>query len=178
MESTPSNAQAEAKKQKGNAEFKKGNHGAAIAYYTEAIGKLIKNPLSFFFFIEIQPHETILSNRAASFIAIKDYKRALDDIKFALRLNPAFTKCYKRLFKANLGLGNIDDANEALRQACSMEPNDASNKTDTNLMEEVLHQRSQIEKYGAEDRGMNEDIDYNKAASYCSSLLKNCPLAT
>ena len=25
---------------------------------------------------------------------------------------------------------------------------------------------------------MNEDIDYAKAASYCSSLLKNCPLAT
>jgi hypothetical protein len=38
MESTAPNAQADAKKQKGNAEFKKGNHGAAIAYYTEAIG--------------------------------------------------------------------------------------------------------------------------------------------
>lgn len=34
-----------------------------------------------------------------------------------------------------------------------------------------------IEKCGAEDNGMNEDIDYNKAASYCNSLLKNCPLA-
>jgi len=34
-----------------------------------------------------------------------------------------------------------------------------------------------IEKCGAEDKGMNEDIDYEKAASYCSSILKNCPLS-
>ena len=66
------------------------------------------------FCVEIQPHEAVLSNRAASFIAIKDYKNALDDIKFALRINPQFTRCYKRLFKANLGLGNIDDASQAL----------------------------------------------------------------
>lgn len=32
-----------------------------------------------------------------------------------------------------------------------------------------------IEKCGAEDHGMNEDIDYDKAASYCNSILKNCP---
>lgn len=31
-----------------------------------------------------------------------------------------------------------------------------------------------IEKCGAEDRGMNEDIDYEKAASYCNSIMKNC----
>jgi len=42
-------------------------------------------------------------------------------------------------------------------------------------MEEVLHQAAMIEKCGAEDRGMNEDIDYDKAASYCNSILKNCP---
>lgn len=42
-------------------------------------------------------------------------------------------------------------------------------------MEEVLHQASMIEKCGAENRGMNEDTDYEKAASYCNSILKNCP---
>jgi len=34
-----------------------------------------------------------------------------------------------------------------------------------------------INKYSADDLGMNEDIDYDKAASYCTSILKNCPLA-
>ena len=29
--------------------------------------------------LEIEPHEAIYSNRAASFIAMKDYKRALED---------------------------------------------------------------------------------------------------
>lgn len=60
--------------------------------------------------IEIEPHETIYSNRAASFIALKDYKRALEDCQAAIRLNPEFSKIYKRLFKAYIGLGNIQDA--------------------------------------------------------------------
>lgn len=92
-------------------------------------------------------------------------------------MNPNFTKCYKRLFHANLGVGNIDDAEHALKTAIQMESADPKNKSDQNLMDEVLHQRKSIEKYGAEDRGMNEDIDYAKAASYCGSILKNCPLA-
>lgn len=59
-----------------------------------------------------------------------------------------------------------------------MDPADASNKADQNLMEEVIHQAAMIEKCGAEDNGMTDgDIDYDKAASYCKSLLKNCPLA-
>lgn len=45
-------------------------------------------------------------------------------------------------------------------------------------MDEVIHQAQMIEKCGAEDQGMNEDIDYEKAASYCNSILKNCPLAS
>jgi len=56
MEPTPINQQATAKKELGNAAFKKGHHSSAVQYYTEAI--------------DIQPHETILSNRAASFIEL------------------------------------------------------------------------------------------------------------
>jgi predicted Zn-dependent protease len=56
-----------------------------------------------------------------------------------------------------------------------MDPSDATNKADKNLMEEVVHQSAMIDKCGAEDHGMNEDIDYEKAASYCNSILKNCP---
>jgi len=33
------NEQANQKKELGNSEFKKGNHSAAINYYTDAIGK-------------------------------------------------------------------------------------------------------------------------------------------
>ena len=96
---TMTDTSSENKKNLGNAEFKKGNYGKAIQYYTEAVA--------------IQPTEQILSNRAASYIAIKEYKKALDDCKAAIRINPDFARVYKRLFKANLALGNIQDAKEA-----------------------------------------------------------------
>jgi len=58
---------AEAKKNEGNAEFKKGNYTDAIKFYSEAI--------------EIEPSAPILSNRAASYIALKKYNRAIDDAR-------------------------------------------------------------------------------------------------
>lgn len=103
---------------------------------------------------------------------MKDYKHALEDCQAALRLNPNFSKIYKRLFKANIGLGNIDEAKEALNKAIEMDPNDATNKADNELMGEVIHKANMIEKCGAEDNGMLDgDIDYDKAASYCKSIL-------
>ena len=39
VEATNSNALADAKKTEGNNEFKKGNYGAAINLYSQAIGK-------------------------------------------------------------------------------------------------------------------------------------------
>jgi tetratricopeptide (TPR) repeat protein len=89
--------------------------------------------------LEIQPHETIYSNRAASFIALHDYKRALEDCQAGIRLNPAFAKIYKRLFKAHICLGNVAEAKQALDIAIEADPNDSTNKSDKNLMEEVLH---------------------------------------
>ena len=80
--------------------------------------------------VEIEPHETIYSNRAASFIALKDFKRALEDCQAAIRLNPDFPKIYKRLFKAYLGLGHIEDANYSLKKAIEMDPNDSTNRAD------------------------------------------------
>ena len=56
-----------------------------------------------------------------------------------------------------------------------MDPTDTANKADQNLMEEVVHQAQMIEKYGADPSGMTDDVDYEKAASYCASILKNCP---
>ena len=60
--------------------------------------------------LEIEPHETIYSNRAASLIALKNFKQALDDCHAAIRLNPDFQRIYKRLFKAHLGLGHVEQA--------------------------------------------------------------------
>jgi len=90
---TEPSANAEKKKNEGNNEFKKGNYHAAIEYYTDAI--------------DIKPHETYYSNRAASLIAIKEFRRAMEDCKLAIRLNPDFARTFKRLFKCHLMLGHV-----------------------------------------------------------------------
>jgi len=122
-------------KEQGNNNFKAKNYEKAITLYSEAIGKFTllvqKINYSRWFVIEIEPHETIYSNRAACFIALKDFKHALEDCQAALRLNPSFSKCYKRMFKANIGLGNIQEAKDALSKAIEMDPTDATNKADT-----------------------------------------------
>lgn len=133
---TMTDSAAEDKKNLGNAEFKKGNHGKAIAYYTEAI--------------DLQPTEQALSNRAASYIATKEYRKALDDCKAAIRINPDFARVYKRFFKAHLALGNINDAKEALDRAVELDPNDKTNKQDKESMDTVIHQQSMIDKFNSE----------------------------
>lgn len=111
-----------------------------------------------------------MSNRAASYIAIKEYRKALDDCKAAIRINPDFARVYKRLFKAHLALGNIQDAKEAFDQAVTLDPNDATNKKDKESLDTVIHQQSMIEKFNSE-----ADQDYQRAVGYCDSILNNCP---
>ena len=105
-----SNPAADAKKAAGNEAFKRQDYRRAIELYTEAVN--------------IQPSEQILSNRAASFIALKQYRRAVEDCQAGIRINHEFPRIYKRLFKAQLALGNIAEAKEALDMACNLDPSD------------------------------------------------------
>jgi len=74
-----------------------------------------------------------------AYIACKEYRRAVDDCKAAIRMNPDFARTYKRLFKAQLALGNIDPAKEALERAVALDPNDATNKRDQDALGTVVH---------------------------------------
>ena len=102
---------------------------------------------------------------------IKQYKLAINDCKAAIRINPNFQKTYKRLFKAYLAIGNIEDAKAALDQAITLNPQDATNKKDSEALETVEHQASMIEKFGRDE----QDTDYARAVGYCTSILQNCP---
>jgi tetratricopeptide (TPR) repeat protein len=100
-------SRAEEKKNLGNEEFKKGNFLKAAKLYTEALGKthyLLPNIVR----IDFKENEAIYTNRAASYIALKEYKKALEDCHLALNLNPSFGKAYKRMFKVYLCLGNLE----------------------------------------------------------------------
>ena len=87
------NQQAEAKKNQGNEAYKRQDFQGAIRLYTEAL--------------QIQPSETILSNRAAVYISMKQFRKALEDCQAGIRINPQFARIYKRTFKCHLALGNI-----------------------------------------------------------------------
>jgi len=88
--------QAEIKKNQGNDAFKRNDYQRAISLYTEALN--------------IQPSEQILSNRAAVYIALKQYRRAVEDCQAGIRINNSFARIYKRLFKALMALGQIQEA--------------------------------------------------------------------
>jgi tetratricopeptide (TPR) repeat protein len=48
----------------------------------------------------------------------------MEDCQQAIRLNPDFARSYKRLYKAQLALGNIPEAQEALKIAVEKDPTD------------------------------------------------------
>jgi len=52
-----------------------------------------------------------------------------------------------------------------------LDPNDATNKADQELLDTVIHQASMITKFGSDE----SDNDYNRAVGYCTSILTNCP---
>ena len=85
------------------------------------------------------PSEQIYSNRAASYLALKQYKNAVNDCKAAIRINSAFQRSYKRLFKAELAFGNVEAARAALSEAKKLDPSDATNKKDQELLDTVEH---------------------------------------
>ena len=87
----------------------------------------------------MQPSVQIYSNRAAVYIAIKQYRKAVEDCQAGIRLNPEFARIYKRLFKSQMALGKISESREALEQACTLDPNDATNAKDKEQMNTITH---------------------------------------
>jgi len=105
-----------------------------------------------------------------AYLAVKDYKLAVDDCKNAIRINPEFARTYKRLFKAELALGNIDAAKDALATSVELEPADRTHKMDQDALNTVIHQQAMIDKFNTD-----ADQDYERSLGYCDSILNNCP---
>lgn len=71
---------------------------------------------------------------------MNDFKKAIDDCQAGLRINEKFPRLYKRLFKAYLQLGNIEEAATALSRAKELDHAAKENKADQELMDTVNHQ--------------------------------------
>ncbi|KIK50363.1 hypothetical protein GYMLUDRAFT_51265 [Collybiopsis luxurians FD-317 M1] len=106
--------QAEKVKEKGNVAFKAGKYQEAIEHYTKAI--------------EMNPLEpAFLTNRAASYMALKRFRPALDDCQQAATIqsaNPS-AKTLLRLARCQLALGSATPASSTLRTVLSLEPKNA-----------------------------------------------------
>jgi len=99
-------------KERGNAAFEAGRHEEAVQIFTDCITLDTEN-------------EIYYSNRAASYLALKQFKLGATDARRVIFLKPGWVKGWARLGFCLLGMGDAE-ARETLEKAVSMEPNDAS----------------------------------------------------
>ncbi|KAI0316764.1 hypothetical protein OF83DRAFT_1059823 [Amylostereum chailletii] len=111
-----------ATKEEGNTYFRSKQHPQALMKYTQALK----------FAFQRVPWEqqqymreecaTVLSNRSAAFFEAGDYLGALGDAETVIQLKKPWSKGYFRKAKALVGLGEYQEAKEAIEQGLQFEP--------------------------------------------------------
>jgi len=99
----------------GNEEFKKGNMGKAIEYYTYATEMDPNNPIFF-------------TNRAAAYAHMGKWDKSLRDADKSVKLNPSWEKGFWRKGNAHMELGQFQEAQAAFKQALDLDPNNQTYK--------------------------------------------------
>lgn len=113
--STENLAEAEREKARGNEFIAANKPELAVECYDKAISLDSSNAVYF-------------SNRAAAYSMMNEHFKALDDAKEACKLNPSYSKAFNRLGKAQMALGEPEDAVISFQKALDLEPTDASIK--------------------------------------------------
>jgi tetratricopeptide (TPR) repeat protein len=105
--------QAEEFKNKGNEEFKKGNHAKAIEYYTYAT--------------EVDPNNSLMyTNRSNAYWQMKNWEKSARDAKKAIEKDAKNVKGYYRLGMALIEMGQLKEAKDAFTQAVALDPKNQS----------------------------------------------------
>jgi stress-induced-phosphoprotein 1 len=103
---------AEGFKQKGNEALKIGDNKSACEYYTQGL--------------EIEPENfTILSNRAAAYLALGNFQKSLEDGETLLKIQPKWSKSYLRHGTALKFLKRFEEAAESFSKGLEIEPENA-----------------------------------------------------
>lgn len=111
-------AEAEAKKSKGNEALKAGDLPLAIAFYTIALSAL--RPLCESSQSAKQSVAIYSSNRSAAFAKLRHWHFSLGDAQEATRLSPSWYKAYLRVACAYLGQGHAEHAYKTYLQASTL----------------------------------------------------------
>ncbi|KAJ7621794.1 hypothetical protein DFH06DRAFT_991412 [Mycena polygramma] len=102
-------------KDEGNALFKEGDHVQAIQKYSMAASIAVQRPpweASQFMCEELS---TVISNRSAAYLEVRDYIAALADAEMVIALRKNWSRGHLRKAKTLGAMGRLGDAAEALR---------------------------------------------------------------
>jgi len=113
-------------KSQGDRAFASKDFQKAIDLFSKAIKKAPKDHM-------------LYSNRSASFLALKKYKKALNDAIKTIHYKPTWSRGYVRLGAATFCLGELDEAEESYYHALRIDP---SNKQAQEGLKKVQEAKS------------------------------------
>jgi DnaJ family protein C protein 7 len=115
---------AEEKKIEGNAFYAKKDYESAVRLYTEAI-ELCPTCAAYY------------GNRAATYMMLYKYEKALEDARTSTQINPNFVKGYQREAKCHLAMGEIATAVLSYEKVLQLDPNNSVAKSEQSQAREV-----------------------------------------
>lgn len=69
-------------------------------------------------------NEIYYSNRAAAYMSLKEYTKAIQDARRVIAIRPKWAKGHSRLAAAHFALQDYSEAKEAYQRASELEPDD------------------------------------------------------
>ena len=144
----------EAKKIKGNEEFKKKNYAAAVGLYTEGI--------------LLDPSQDVLySNRGLSYMNLNEPEKAKMDFSKALELNPRNTKAMKRISFLLIQEGLLLEALIYLRKIRKIDREEEAILDEIDNCQKLIQYKRELD-----DNKITND--WNKCFELSSKLIERC----
>ncbi|XP_032565637.1 tetratricopeptide repeat protein 12 isoform X1 [Chiroxiphia lanceolata] len=100
---------ANALKEKGNEEFRRGDFAGAIQSYSEGLEKL-------------RDKQELYTNRAQAYLKIQEYEKAIGDCEWALKCNGKCIKAYFLMGKAHLALKHYPESRQCYEKMLQVDP--------------------------------------------------------
>lgn len=138
-QSKNSESPADAEKKLGNEAFAKKEYEAAIKHYDKAI-ELDGN------------NATYYSNRSACFASLKKWTESYTDALKCVEKDPKFVKGFLRLATAQIELDQLDDAEQTLRAALTLD-------SQNSMVGSLLRKLRDKKKAGSDSRKQGRHLD-------------------
>jgi tetratricopeptide (TPR) repeat protein len=158
-----SSKQADAMKEKGNEEYKKGNYEKAIEFYTYAT--------------EMDPNNHVFyTNRAMCYAAMKKWDKSLRDAEKSITIKKDWEKGHYRKGVALQNLGRLQDAVTSFAECVKLAPNSADfAKAHDIAKKEMYKGLTDAEILKIEGNEMFKQGKIDPAIAKYTTALQKCP---